>query len=85
VSIEHSFPAPRPLLLHCIELGDTVKAIFPDDSLCPTKAMRLLTHKGLRDVHVAVQSIFKMADVDASGAVDWSEFANLLVVNVAQP
>ena len=32
---------------------------------------------------LAVQSIFRMADTDESGAVDWSEFANLLVVNVS--
>eukprot|EP00802_Teleaulax_amphioxeia_P015949 Tamp_16051.p2 GENE.Tamp_16051~~Tamp_16051.p2 ORF type:complete len:185 (+),score=48.63 Tamp_16051:936-1490(+) len=31
-----------------------------------------------------VQSIFKMADKDGSGAVDWSEFANLLVINVSK-
>jgi Ca2+-binding EF-hand superfamily protein len=30
-----------------------------------------------------VQTIFKMADQDYSGAVDWSEFSNLLVVNVS--
>ena len=34
-------------------------------------------------VGLAVQSMFKMADKDESGAVDWSEFANLLVINVA--
>lgn len=31
-----------------------------------------------------VNSIFKMADADFSGAVDWSEFSNLLVVNVSK-
>lgn len=46
--------------------------------------MCVLNQRSLCDVLVAVGAIFKMADVDASGAVDWSEFANLLVVNVAQ-
>jgi hypothetical protein len=35
------------------------------------------------NVLVAVQSIFKMADKDMSDAIDWSEFSNLLVVNVS--
>jgi Ca2+-binding EF-hand superfamily protein len=35
-------------------------------------------------MRLAVHSIFKMADKDGSGAVDWSEFANLLVTNVSK-